>query len=52
MRMLRPAIAIHPLQFGRRAAGAGVAAAGAGDDVRLFATSFAAGFLFVSVLIF
>ena len=53
MRMLRPAIAIDPLQFGRRAALPGPsAAAGGGDDLRLFATSFAAGFLFVSVLIF
>jgi len=53
MHMFRPAIAIHPLQFGRRAAVAEQAAApGGADDLRLFATSFAAGFLFVSVLIF
>ena len=52
MRMLRPAIAIDPLLFGRRAAVPVPAAASPADDVRLFATSFAAGFLFVSVLIF
>lgn len=53
MRTLRPAIAIHPLQFGRRhALSAQASAPSAADDLRLFATSFAAGFLFVSVLIF
>jgi len=54
MPRLRPAFATDPLQFGRRA----VALAGevdersAADDLRLFANSFAAGFLFVAVLIF
>jgi hypothetical protein len=56
MRTLRPAIASSPLNFGRR----GVALSpddaesreGDGADLRLFATSFAVGFLFVSVLIF
>ncbi len=54
MRTLPPAIAIDPLHFGRRGAPAEEAAAtaAAGDDLRLFATSFAVGFLFVSVLIF
>ena len=57
MRMLRPAIAIDPRLFGRRFPGFIL-----GDteepswtvreDLKLFATTFAVGFLFVSVLIF
>lgn len=51
-------IAAHPRRFGRRLvycrAGAQTAAAAAplSDELRLFATSYAAGFLFVAVLIF
>ena len=57
MRMLRPAIAIDPRLFGRRFPGfilGGTEESGwtVGEDLRLFATTFAIGFLFVSVLIF
>ena len=51
-------IAAHPRRFGRRfvqcQAGAPAAAAAAplSEELRLFATSYAAGFLFVAVLIF
>ena len=55
MPSVRSVIAIDPRKFGRRAS----SEAGAvpvtqtimGDDARLFATTFVAGFLFVSVLI-
>ena len=56
MRMLRPAIAADPRLFGRgplrleqedRPASSAIA-----GDLKLFATAFAVGFLFVSVLIF
>ena len=57
MRMLRPAIAIDPRFFGKRFPGFIL---GKGEergwevsnDLKLFATTYAAGFLFVSVLIF
>ena len=57
MRMLRPAFALDPRQFGRRFPGfilgnpeqPGFAI---GDDIKLFATTFAVGFVFVSALIF
>jgi hypothetical protein len=57
MRMLRPAIAIDPRLFGRRTPGfilGGSEELGwtVGEDLKLFATTFAIGFLFVSVLIF
>ena len=57
MRILRPAIAIDPRLFGRRMPGFILGTAEepgwvASDDVKLFATTFAIGFLFVSVLIF
>ena len=57
MRMLRPAIAIDPRLFGRRMPGfildgSEELAVTVGEDLRLFATTFAIGFLFVSVLIF
>ena len=56
MRMVRPAFANSPLAFGRRGAAVAIEAAperaARADDLRLFATSFAVGFLFVSVLIF
>ena len=54
MQLARPAIALDPRRFGRR--GASLAAAvraepGLSDDLRLFALTFVAGFLFVSILI-
>jgi hypothetical protein len=57
MRLLRPVIALDPRLFGRRFPGFILGGEEAeqivvGDDVRLFLTSFAVGFLFVSVLIF
>jgi hypothetical protein len=53
--MMRPVVALDPRQFGRRLpilvddAPANPAIA---DDLKLFGTTFAIGFLFVSVLIF
>ena len=53
--MIRPAIALDPRQFGKRLprlddeAAAGPVLA---EDLKLFGTTFAIGFLFVSVLIF
>ena len=57
MRMLRPAIAIDPRLFGRRFPGFILGDTEEsewtiGEDLKLFATTFAIGFLFVSVLIF
>ena len=57
MRLLRPVIALDPRLFGRRFPGFNFGGEEAeqivvGEDVRLFLTSFAVGFLFVSVLIF
>ena len=57
MRMLRPAIAIDPRLFGRRRPGfilGGTEELGwtVCEDLKLFASTFAIGFLFVSVLIF
>lgn len=57
MRMLRPAIAIDPRLFGRRFPGfilGNTEEPGwtVGEDLKLFGTTFAIGFLFVSVLIF
>ncbi|NUS99783.1 MAG: hypothetical protein HOP96_02260 [Sphingomonas sp.] len=57
MQMLRPAIAIDPRLFGRRMPGFILGTAEQpggtiGEDLKLFATTFAIGFLFVSVLIF
>ena len=58
MRMLRPAIAIDPRYFGKRFPGF-VLGGGSeetswtiGEDLKLFGSTFAIGFLFVSVLIF
>lgn len=51
---VRPAFALHPGSFGRRAVFqtcSGAAVPRLGDDVRLFATAFAAGFVFIAVLI-
>jgi hypothetical protein len=55
MRMItRPAIALDPRSFGRRLPRLGNDGASSTivDDLRLFGTTFAVGFLFVSVLIF
>ena len=54
MYLARPGIARDPRRFGRSTARACVLARpqrSVGDDFKLFATTFAAGFLFVSVLI-
>jgi hypothetical protein len=55
--MCRPAIALDPRLFGRRFPGFILGddkerGWSVGDDLKLFASTFAAGFLFVSVLIF
>jgi hypothetical protein len=54
MQLARPAYAPDPRQFGRRPAQAiavGRAERSIGEDLKLFAITFAAGFLFVSILI-
>jgi hypothetical protein len=54
MRMMRPMIASDPGQFGRRVvapAAATESGAGASEDLRLFLTTFAAGFAFTLLLI-
>ncbi len=56
MQLTRPAIAADPRLFGRRACAAAgeppeAGQSSMGQDLRLFATTFAAGFLFVFVLI-
>jgi hypothetical protein len=55
MAFIRPAVAIDPRVFGRREIprpeAPEVRSSNLGDDLRLFAATFAAGFLFVSVLI-
>ena len=54
MQIARPGIALDPRRFGRAMARTCALADGRpaiGDDVKLFATTFAAGFLFVSLLI-
>jgi hypothetical protein len=55
MQLARPAIAAHPRQFGRgpaRELAQPIAPAWTiSDDLKLFATTFIAGFVFVSVLI-
>lgn len=58
MQLARPAIAIDPKRFGRGRALVLAAPAPArpllpalSDDVKLFATTFLAGFVFVSVLL-
>ena len=57
MRMVRPVIAIDPRFFGKRMPGFILGdpeekTVEISDDVKLFATTFAIGFIFVSVLIF
>ncbi|HEY8592959.1 MAG TPA: hypothetical protein VIL42_08880 [Sphingomicrobium sp.] len=56
MQAARPLFAMHPLRFGRGpvrvlAAAEPASGSGIGGDLKLFATTFAAGFLFVSILI-
>jgi hypothetical protein len=55
MAFTRPAIAIDPRVFGRRSMSRPeaqqVRQSAPGEDLRLFAATFAAGFLFVAILI-
>lgn len=55
MQLIRPAFAPHPYRFGRRPSRLVEqpvdARPGLGEDLKLFATTFVAGFLFVSILI-
>ena len=55
MALTRPAAAIDPRDFGRRSVprpeALPVRSSALDDDLRLFAATFASGFLFVSVLI-
>ena len=54
MHVVRPVFAAHPKSFGRgpvRERDEAVQPSGIADDVKLFAMTFLAGFLFVSVLI-
>jgi hypothetical protein len=54
MHFVRPAFAEHPSKFGRgrvRAVPATVPDTSISDDFKLFAATFLAGFLFVSILI-
>jgi hypothetical protein len=57
MRLLRPVIALDPRLFGRRFPGFILGGEERpeftiSDDLKLFVTSFAVGFVFVSALIF
>ena len=54
MQTVRPAIAMDPRRFGRsirRDLSAAESASGLSDDFKLFATTFLAGFLFISILL-
>jgi len=54
MQRTRPVIATHPCSFGRgraRIAALSAAPLGSSDDLKLFATTFVVGFVFVSILI-
>jgi len=55
MAVVRPAVALEPRRFGRRIAFRGEVPSQRSrtlnDDLRLFAITFVAGFLFVSVVI-
>ena len=54
MQLARPAIAAHPFRFGRgpvRSARSSSVERRVSDDLKLFTTTFLAGFLFVSVLL-
>jgi hypothetical protein len=55
MQLARPAFAVDPRQFGRGRTfevWAPAAPSSISAEVKLFATTFVAGFLFVSILIF
>jgi hypothetical protein len=54
MQLMRPVIATHPCSFGRgraRIAALSTAPLWQSEDFKLFATTFAVGFVFVSILI-
>jgi hypothetical protein len=57
MQLARPASSVHPRRFGRgpykqvAAVEAPTRSWAISDDLKLFATTFAAGFVFVSVLL-
>jgi hypothetical protein len=54
MQFARPIFAPHPRRFGRapaRQADTSASGRGVADDLALFATTFLAGFVFVSILI-
>jgi len=55
MQLARPTFALHPKYFGkgrvRELPGAPAAGIKFSDDLKLFATTFVAGFVFVSILI-
>lgn len=53
MRASRPVIASSPFSFGKKAIGSAARPEGCaiGDEIRLFLTTFVAGFTFVLVLI-
>lgn len=54
MQLAKPAIAADPRRFGRgarRELSAVPSATGLSDDFKLFATTFLAGFLFISILL-
>jgi hypothetical protein len=55
VQLVRPAFALHPRRFGRGPARAAREPAGQvsslASDLKLFAATFLAGFLFVSILI-
>lgn len=54
MHFIRPAIAADPRRFGRgiqRVLSSDTPDKQLGDDLKLFATTFVAGFLFVSILL-
>lgn len=55
MQLARPAIAVDPRRFGRGRqldlGSAPVAAPSISDDLKLFMTTLAAGFIFVSVIL-
>ena len=55
MQLARPLFAPHPRAFGRgriwELSSPGLARPAIGDDLKLFASTFALGFIFVSVLL-
>ena len=55
MQLARQASAVHPSRFGRgprkQLESTALPASRISDDLKLFATTFAAGFIFVSVLL-